>query len=121
MYLKNKEFTAEIIKSKEQGKLTRDAENMLILLANKTIMKMRYYVPQDREDCLQTGLYLLFKNWDQFDPEKSSNAFAYYTEIFKRAIAKGYGELHYLKGDPERKMRVISIQGINDGEGTINF
>ncbi len=39
MYLNNKELYVEIIVSKAQGKLTRNAEKMLELLAKKTIKK----------------------------------------------------------------------------------
>jgi hypothetical protein len=94
---------------------------MMILLANKTIKKMRYYNPIDREDCLQTGLMIMFSNWRNFDETKSVNAFAYFTEIFKRGIAKGFNELYKLKGDPERKIKTVSINSSNDGDGIYNL
>jgi DNA-directed RNA polymerase specialized sigma subunit len=121
VYLKNKELVEQIIFSKEQDKLTPEAEKMLILLANKTIGKMRYNNPDDKEDCLQSGLLVLFSNWRGFDPEKSTNAFAYYTEIFKRGISYGYGVLNYMKGDSKRVAKKISIHTSNDGEGMYNF
>ena len=40
MYLNNKDLYVEIIVSKAQGKLTRNAEKMLELLAKKTIKKI---------------------------------------------------------------------------------
>ena len=43
MYLNNKDLYIEIIVSKAQGRLTRNAEKMLELLAKKTIKKMRYW------------------------------------------------------------------------------
>lgn len=121
MYLRNKEFLAEILLSKEKNRLTTNAQDMLILLANKTIKKMRYYNPSDREDCLQTGLLLLFSNWHNFDPNRSSNAFAYFTEVFKRGIAKGWGELYKHKGDPDKTVKMISLQSSNDGDGLFNI
>ncbi len=121
IYLKNKDFYNEIIKSKEIDELTPQAQQMMILLANKTIKKMRYYNPIDKEDCLQTGLMIMFSNWRNFDETKSTNAFAYFTEIFKRGIAKGFNELYKLKGDPERKIKTVSIQSSNDGEGIYNL
>jgi hypothetical protein len=121
IYLKNKDFYMEILKSKEINELTPQAQQMMILLANKTIKKMRYYNPIDKEDCLQTGLMIMFSNWRNFDETKSTNAFAYFTEIFKRGIAKGFNELYKLKGDPERKIKTISIQSSNDGEGIYNL
>jgi hypothetical protein len=121
VYLKNKEFLAEIILSKEQGELTENAKQMLMLLGNKCIKKMRYYNPIDREDCLQTGLMVMFSNWHNFDPAKSNNAFAYFTEIFKRGIAKGFNELYKKKGDPNGDVKQVSIQSSNDGEGIYNI
>lgn len=121
VYLKNKEFFAEIIKSKEEGQLTTEAQNMMVLLGNKCIKKMRYYNPSDREDCLQTGLMVMFSNWHNFDQTKSTNAFAYFTEIFKRGIAKGYNDLYKKKGDPDGNVRQVSIQSSNDGEGIYNI
>lgn len=121
IYLKNKDFYNEIIKSKEIDELTPQAQQMMILLANKTIKKMRYYNPIDKEDCLQTGLMIMFSNWRNFDETKSTNAFAYFTEIFKRGIAKGFNELYKLKGDPDRKIKTVSINSSNDGDGIYNL
>ncbi len=121
IYLKNKDFYNEILKSKEINQLTPQAQQMMILLANKTIKKMRYYNPIDKEDCLQTGLMIMFSNWRNFDESKSMNAFAYFTEIFKRGIAKGFNELYKLKGDPDKKIKTISIQSSNEGEGIYNL
>ena len=120
-YLKNKDLLEEILISKETGNLTLKAQEMFQLLANRTIRKMRYYNPSDKEDCMQTGLLDMFANWKNFDVEKSKNAFAYFTEIFKRGIARGYGELYKKKGDPDGIYRHVSIEGSNDGEGIYNI
>lgn len=121
VYLKNKNLYNEIIKSKEQGELTENAKQMLILLANHTINKMSYKDQDDKNDCLQSGILALFANWHKFDPNQSSNAFAYYTEIFKRGIAAGFNELYKKKGDPESNHKLISIQSSNNGEGIFNL
>ena len=60
-YLNNKDLYNEIVKSKEQGKLTREAEKMLILLAERAIRKMKYVDDDDRQDCLQFALLDLLK------------------------------------------------------------
>jgi len=103
--------------SKAQGRLTRNAEKMLELLGKKTIKKMRYYSNDDKMDCYQSGLLDMFQNWFNFNEEKSVNAFAYFTEVFKRGIAKGYNELYKKKGDNDHKIKLISIEGSNDGSG----
>jgi hypothetical protein len=117
VYLSNKELYCEIIVSKAQGRLTRNAEKMLELLAKKTIKKMRYWSNDDKLDCYQSGLLDMFQNWYNFNEEKSVNAFAYFTEIFKRGLAKGFNELYKKKGDGENTIKLISIEGSNDGSG----
>jgi hypothetical protein len=121
VYLKNKDFVVEILISKQQERLTPKAQQMMILLANKTIKKMRYYNPIDREDCLQTGLLVMFQNWHNFDETKSTNAFAYFTEVFKRGIARGFNEIYKYKGDPDGEVKMISLHSSNDGDGIYNL
>lgn len=93
-YLNNKNLYKEIIISKAQGRLTKDAEKMIHLLAKNIIKKFNYTDIKDKEDCLQEGLYQLFKNWKQFDENKTENAFAYFTEVFKRGVAFGFNKYH---------------------------
>jgi hypothetical protein len=116
-YLSNKELYIEVIVSKAQGKLTRNAEKMLELLAKKTIKKMRYWSNDDKLDCYQSGLLDMFQNWYNFNEDKSINAFAYFTEIFKRGLAKGWNDLYKKKGDNEHQIKLISINSANDGNG----
>ena len=117
MYLSNKELYVEIIISKAQGKLTRKAEKMFELLGNKTIQKMSYRSNDDKMDCYQSGLLDMYQNWYNFNENKSVNAFAYFTEIFKRGLAKGFNELYKKKGDNDNLIKLVSIEGSNDGQG----
>ncbi len=100
IYLNNKELYKEIIISKAMGRLTKDAEKMLILLAKNVIKRFYYQRTEDKLDCYQNGLLMMFKHWYSFDEIKSQNAFAYYTEVFKRGVAAGYNQL-YKKFDGE--------------------
>ena len=112
IYLKNKDLYYEIIVSKGQGKLTRRAELMLYKLAKKIIMKFHYTNPLDREDCLQEGLLQMYKNWNSFDELKTTNAFAYFTEIFKRGSAQGFNSLYkkdYITGDYYRPINFSQL------------
>lgn len=121
LYLSPKKLYVEIIISKAIGNLTPTAEGMLILLAERTIKKFNYYNPDDRHDCLQQGLYDLFKNWHLFNEEKTENVFAYLTEIFKRGATQGLNQIHKRKGIEDRSIRVYSIDSINDGQGMHNI
>ena len=107
----------ELIVSKAQGRLTRKAEKMLELLAKETIRKMRYWNPDDKMDCYQSGILDIYQNWYNFNEEKSVNAFAYFTEIFKRGLAKGFNEIYKKKGDNDNQIKLVSIESSNDGQG----
>lgn len=117
MYLQNKDLYIEIIISKARGKLTNKSKLMLELLAKKTIQRMLYYNPDDRMDCYQAGLLDMFSNWYNFNEDRSDNSFAYFTEIFKRALAKQFNELHKKRGDNDHRIKLISIESSNDGSG----
>jgi len=108
-YLNNADFYAAIVASKEQDKLTRDAEKMLILLAQKAITKMKYVDEKDREDCLQFAILDLLKYWRNFNPIYT-NAFAYFTEIAKKGYAKGWNAIH-----PEKYKGTLSIDRAGRG------
>ena len=105
-YVNAKELYIEIIVSKAQGKLTRTAEKMLNLLGEKVISKFYYSNPDDMMDCYQTGMESIYRNWHQFNPDKTNNAFAYFTEIFKRGIAKGFNTVR------KNKDKELSLDGI---------
>lgn len=119
--INNRDLYIEIYVSKGMGKLTPSAKDMLYLLAQRAIRKMPYSNIDDRNDCIQTGLYNMFLNWHKFNPDKSTNAFAYFTEVFKRGIAQGFNELYKKKGDPNNDVKIFHINSINDGDGMFNL
>lgn len=94
IYLKNADLLEEIRRSKQQGKLTDKAVRMFILLANKSSEKLKYKNPDDREDCISSAIEDLLRYWDRFDETKSTNAFAFYTQISKNGFAKGWKKLY---------------------------
>jgi hypothetical protein len=106
-YLNNRDLYDEMKLSKEQDKLTPNAEKMLILLAERTINRMKYVSEDDRMDCLQFAILDLLKYWRNFNPDYP-NAFAYFTEIAKRGYAKGWNKLH-----PNKTKGTISMDRIN--------
>lgn len=113
-YLNNKDLYAEIVKSLEDDKLTKDAEKMLILLAERAIRKLVYLNDDDRQDCLQFAMLDLLKYWRNFNP-KYTNAFAYFTEIAKRGYAKGWNKIHPTKYKNTLSMDRINTAGDSDG------
>ena len=78
---------------------------------------MRYWSNDDKLDCYQSGLLDMFQNWYNFNEDKSVNAFAYFTEVFKRGISKVFNELYKKKGYNDNLIKLLSIEGSNDGMG----
>ena len=104
-YLNNGDLHNEIVKSQEQGELTRTAQDMLMLLAERANNKLTYTRIEDKEDCIQQARLDLLKYWKSYNP-KYKNAFAYYTEIAKRGFAKGWNKLY-----PKKYAGTISLDG----------
>jgi acid phosphatase class B len=92
-YLNNRDLYDQMVLSKDQDFLTKEAEKMLILIAQRAINKMTYVSEDDRKDCLQFAILDLLKYWRNFNPIYP-NAFAYFTEIAKRGYAKGWNKIH---------------------------
>lgn len=113
-YLSNKDLYCEIIVSKALGRLTPRAAQMLMLLGKKLQSKMFYANQDDKKDCLQEAMMSAFSNWHNFDELKGQDAFAYYSEIIKRGLAKGWNKINRTKGDENAV--VISLDGY-DSEG----
>lgn len=93
-HVKNKDLREEIIICKEKDELSPVALDMFILMAQKFANKLTYIYPEDREDCIQFAIMDCYLYWRGYDPEKSQNAFAYYTQIIKNGFAKGWRRLY---------------------------
>lgn len=93
-YLSNGDLLAEIKICLEKDELTPNAVKMFQLIANNVVKKMHYNDPMDREDCVSSALHDLIKYWRNFNPDKGSNAFAYFTQVAKAGLAKGWNHIH---------------------------
>ena len=122
-YLEDRDLYYQLVVSKGRGKLTRQAQEMLILIANNTIRKKErnYNNIDDRNDCIQQGLLHMFQNWKNFNPKKYDSAFPYFTEIFKRGLADGINIINNKKNYNDDKVIMISIDKANDGNGLHNI
>lgn len=118
-YMSGKDLYMEIVYSKAKGKLTPRAAQMLILLAKKAQKKMYYRSLDDKNDCLQSAMLDVFTFWHNFDEQKGDNAFAYYTEVIKRGLAKGWNKMYKTKG---ADVQIISLTGYdNNGNSYDRF
>jgi len=94
IHVKNKDLREAIIASKEKDVLSPEALEMLMLMADKFSNKLSYIYQEDKEDCISFAVMDCYQYWRGYDPEKSQNAFAYYTQIIKNGFAKGWRKLY---------------------------
>lgn len=85
-YLNNKDLMAEVIKSKEQGKMTNKLAHMLQTLAARYGKKGNFANYSYNEDMQAYAMLMLVRTWSSFDPEKSSNPFAFFTQCIKNSF-----------------------------------
>ena len=93
-YVNNKELYQSIIESKEKGELTPQALNMLLRMIMEISKIFKYKFEEDREDCQAFAMEDVIKYWNRFNPEKSNNPFAFYTQMIKHGYAKGWRKLY---------------------------
>lgn len=93
-HVKNSDLRNEIIKCKKEDKLSIEAIEMFQLMAKKFAKKFTYIYPEDGEDCIAFAVMDCYLYWRGYNPEISSNAFAYFTQVIKNAFGKGWRKLY---------------------------
>lgn len=96
-YINSRELYDEILLSKSAGVLTPQALKMLDRMVKEISKVFKYKLEEDREDCQAFAMEDVIKYWDRFNPEKSNNAFAFYTQMIKNGYAKGWRKLYPIK------------------------
>lgn len=108
-YINNTDLMIEIDLSRKQGKMTNKLAQMLMLLVERYSKHPDYaniysYV----DDMKSFALLTLVKVWVSFNPEKSKNPFAYFTQIIRHAF---YQYLNHEKKQREIKDEILIDQG----------
>lgn len=85
-YINNKDLLTQVIKSKERGVMTDEFGKMMMLLVKRYSSKGCYSGYTYVDDMESYALMTVCKVWNSFNPEKSSNPFAYFTQTIKRAF-----------------------------------
>lgn len=96
-YVSNKELLKEIIESKKRDELTPRAVELICKMSHELSKVLKYKYPEDREDCIASGIADVIKHWRNFNPEKSENVFAYYSQVIKNGMAKTWNIIHEQK------------------------
>jgi hypothetical protein len=114
-YVKNSDLLIAVTDSKKKGRLTKETLEMFDLMIEGISKKMAYRDPEDRQDCMAFAMEDLIKYWNRFDPEKSNNPFAYFTQIAKHGFAKGWKKLH-----PPKNPKTIPFSHITGDDNNYN-
>lgn len=86
IYLNNKSLLAEVMESKRKGKMTDKLAKMLMLLTSRYAKKGNFANYSYNEDMVGYAMLMLVKTWDSFDPNKSDNPFAFFTQCIKNSF-----------------------------------
>jgi DNA-directed RNA polymerase specialized sigma subunit len=114
-YLNNAQLLPEVIKSKEQGKISNELARMLMKLTQRYATSPAFNGYSYRDDMVSEAMVDLCKSALKFNPEKSDNPFAFYTTCITNSF---FGFLN-----KEKKHRKIRDQLLIDiGENpSFNF
>jgi hypothetical protein len=85
-YISNNDLLQEIIRFKNDGCISNELGKMLLTIARKYSTKSNFYGYTWREDMVSEAVCTCIRYLRNFNPEKSTNAFAYVTQIFKNAF-----------------------------------
>lgn len=85
-YINNASLMEEVIKSREQGRMTEKFGKMMMLLVKRYSSQGCYSGYTYVEDMESYALMTVCKVWESFDPEKGNNPFAYFTQTIKRTF-----------------------------------
>jgi DNA-directed RNA polymerase specialized sigma24 family protein len=85
-YLNNKDLLAEVILSKEKGKMSDKLAHMLTVLCARYGRKGNFANYTYNEDMQAYAMMMLVRTWNSFKPEKSNNPFAFFTQCIKHSF-----------------------------------
>lgn len=85
-YINNADLLIELEKSRAQDKMTEKLGNMFKLLTKRYAEVPRFASYTYNDDMQAYALLVIVKYWRTFNPEKSNNPFAFFTQAIKRAF-----------------------------------
>lgn len=106
-YLNNRDLLAQVILSKKQMRMSNELAKMLQLLTSRYAKKGNFSGYTYNEDMQGYAMLMLVKTWNSFDPAKSSNPFAFFTQCIKNSF------IQFLNS--EKRQRDIKDEVLVDG------
>lgn len=113
-YLNNKDLLAEIKICKEKGQMSDKCARMLQLLCANIAKKGNFINYTYNDDMQGYAMMMLVRTWKSFDPSKSSNAFAFFTQCIKNSF------IQFLKSEKKHRLlrdKLLIDRGMNPSFG----
>lgn len=110
IYLSNKELLPEVVKSLEKGEMTNLLAKMLLKLCQNYARKGSYINYSYNEEMQGYAMMMLVRTWKGFNPEKSENPFAFYTQCIKNSFTQ---YLNYESKQRRVRDHIMIDQGLN--------
>ena len=85
-YLNNKDLMIQVALSKEQDQMTDRLAHMLQTLAARYGRKGNFANYTYNDDMQAYAMMMLVRTWNRFDPAKSNNPFAFFTQCIKNSF-----------------------------------
>jgi len=85
-YLNNKDIMYQIELSKLQGKMTNELAKMIQLLCARYARRGNFVNYSYRDDMEAYAVMMLVRTWQGFNPKKSNNPFAFFTQCIKHSF-----------------------------------
>jgi hypothetical protein len=96
-YLSNADLLTEWYKSRDQDRVTNEFARMIQLMSEKISGRNFYTEYRDRQDCIAGGVEDALQYWRGFNPEKGTNAFAYFSSVVFNGQQKAWHRCHPLR------------------------
>lgn len=113
-YLNNKDLLAEVVKSKAQQQMSDKLALMLTMLCKKYAKKGNFANYSYNDDMQGYAMLMLVKTWKSFDPNKSNNPFAFFTQCIKNSFIQ---YLNHEKRQRDVKNETLLAAGMNPSFG----
>ena len=113
-YLNNRDLLAQVLLSKKQEKMTNELAKMLQLLTSRYAKKGNFANYTYNDDMQSYAMLMIVKTWKGFDPAKSSNPFAWFTQCIKNSFIQ---YLNYEKRQRDVRDEILVKEGLSPSFG----
>lgn len=114
VYLTNKVLMEQVLESKELGRMSDGLARSLTLLTERYSKKGNFVNYTYNDDMRGYAMLMLVRTWHGFDPARSNNPFAFFTQCIKNSF------IQYLNQESRQRVvrdELLITQGLNPSYG----